>query len=257
MMGTEITALRARIPALLRGLALGGLHSVFPPRCICCGGAVASDFGLCGDCWRETAFIAGLACDVCGAPLPGEAGEATLCDECLTHPRPWDRAAAAIRYDGAGRRLVLALKHGDRLDLARPLGGWVARAAAPLIEPGMIVAPIPLHRLRLLKRQYNQSALLSRVVAHTHGLRHVPDLFQRLRATPSQEGRSRTERHENLADALRVTPRRAAALKGHPVLIVDDVMTSGATFGAATEAALSAGATKVHVVALARVAKDA
>ncbi len=256
-MEEETTALRHRIPAALRALALGGLHSIFPPRCICCGNAVGTDFGLCGDCWRETGFITGLVCETCGTPLPGEADQATLCDECLTHPRPWDRGRAALRYNGSGRRMVLALKHGDRLDLARPLGGWMARAATPLIEPGLIVAPIPLHRLRLLKRQYNQSALLSRIVAQTHGVQHIPDLFQRIRATPSQEGRSREERQENLTDALRVNPRRAAALRGQAVLIVDDVMTSGATFAAATAAAHAAGAAKVHIVALARVAKDA
>lgn len=244
---------------MLEGIRASGLdivRAVFPPRCLACGEAVGSEFGLCGPCWREMVLISGLACECCGAPLPGEAESAVLCDDCLTTPRPWARGRAALLYAGTGRRLILNFKHHDRLDLVRPMGAWLHRAAAPLLEPGMVVAPIPLHRLRLIKRRYNQSAMLAQALARHAGLTCYADLFTRTRATPSQEGLSRAERAQNLAGAIAVAPKRARLIAGKHLLIVDDVLTSGATMAAATEAALSAGAAKVSVVALARVAKD-
>lgn len=258
----ETSALAPRLPVLLHRVRLqqaarAALHLVFPPRCICCGEAVASDFGLCGPCWSEAGFILGAACDSCGAPLPGQAGNERLtCDDCLRHPQPWSQGRAALSYDGTARRLILGLKHGDRLDLVRPLGGWLARAVRDLTTPGTLVAPVTLHRFRLLKRRYNQSALLAQAVARAYGLDHLPDLLIRTRATPSQEGRSREERIANMAGAIAVNPRRSARIEGQKVLLIDDVMTSGATFAAATGALLAAGAAEVRVAALARVAKD-
>lgn len=231
---------------------------MLPPQCIGCGAAVDSDFGLCGSCWRDTPFIAGLVCDRCGTPLPGEdAGHAEYCDDCLTLARPWDRGRAVMLYRDMGRRLVLAFKHGDRLDLARPAAGWLLRAAAPILLPDMLVAPVPLHWSRLLRRRYNQSAVLSRALARLAGLDHCPDLLVRHRKTPSQEGRDRDARFANLSDAIRAHPRRAARIAGRPVLLIDDVMTSGATLAAAADACLAKGAAAVSVLALARVAKDA
>jgi ComF family protein len=234
------------------------LQVIFPPACIGCGGPVASDFGLCAACWAETPFISGLVCDKCGTPLPGEdEGRAEFCDDCLTIARPWEHGRAALVYKDKARHMVLSLKHGDRLDLVRPAGEWLARAVAPILEAGMIVAPIPLHWTRLFRRRYNQSALLSRALARITGLGHCPDLLIRSRKTPSQEGRSRDDRFANLSGAIRVHPQRKKHLIGRHVLLVDDVMTSGATFAGAADACLAAGATKVSVIALARVAKDA
>lgn len=234
------------------------LHLVYPPQCLSCDALVTTDFGLCGPCWRDTPFITGLVCDLCGTPLAGEdSGKPEHCDDCLTIARPWSQGRAALLYKDNARHMVLALKHGDRLDLARPAAVWLLRVAQPLLRPDMLVAPIPLHWLRLLKRRYNQSALLSAALARMAGFEHCPDLLIRRRSTPSQEGRNRDARFANLADALALHPRRAARVEGRHVLLIDDVMTSGATLAAAAEACVAGGAKGVSVLVLARVAKDA
>lgn len=235
------------------------LHLIYPPQCLTCGGAVTSDFALCGSCWRDTPFVSGLTCDKCGLPLPGEApkdGSAVHCDDCLTIARPWDRGRAALLYAGKARDIVLQLKHADRIDFARPAGTWMAGAAQPLLRPDMLVVAVPLHWLRLVRRKYNQAGLLARQVAKCTGLAHCPDLLQRLRATKTQEGLGRDGRFANLADAIRVHPGRTALVPGRPVLLIDDVMTSGATLAACAEACLASGSGAVSILVLARVAKD-
>lgn len=233
------------------------LHLLYPPQCITCDSLVTTDFGLCGSCWKETPFISGLVCNRCGAPLPGQDGDETvLCDECLYTPRPWDRGRAVMTYSGNARELVLSLKHADRLDLAKPAGRWLLNSARPLIHSGILVAPIPLHWQRMFWRKYNQSALLSWELCKLSGLDHCPDLLRRIRNTHSQEGRDREGRFSNVADAFGILERHRAKAEGRHILLVDDVMTSGATFAAATEACLSAGAAKVSVLALCRVAKN-
>lgn len=256
-MGLDLTAVRNGMLAGIRATVHGGLRLLYPPQCFACGTAVNGASGLCPACWRETHFIEGLACDCCGTPLPGTDTGRVLCDECLADPKPWARGRASLLYAGTGRRLVLAFKHGDRLDLTGQLGQWLREAGGPILEPGMVVAPIPLHRLRLIRRRYNQSAILAQEVARHANLACVVDLFRRSRRTPSQEGRNRAERHANMAGAIAVTERRRAAIHGRHVLIIDDVMTSGATMRAATEAALAGGARKVSVLVLARVAPGA
>lgn len=234
------------------------LHLVYPPQCICCDERVTSDFAMCGRCWRETPFLSGLVCDLCGTPLPGpDDGHPVHCDDCLRVARPWSRGRAVMLYRDRARDLVLNLKHADRIDLARPFGTWLHRTARPLLEPGMIVAPVPLYWMRLFRRRYNQAALLSAELARLAGLDHCPDLLRRQRNTGSQEGKSRDARFANLADAFALHPRTAGRVEGRHVLLVDDVMTSGATFAAAAEACLAGGATRISVLALARVAKDA
>jgi ComF family protein len=234
------------------------LHLLYPPQCISCAAPVISDFGLCSDCWRDTPFIAGLVCDQCGVPLPGsDEGERVICDDCITIARPWGQGRSALLYRDNARSLVLALKHGDRMDLARPAGGWMRKVAQPILQPGMLVVPVPLHWFRLLRRKYNQAALLSKAVAQAAGLDHCPDALVRHRTTGSQEGRTRDARFANLVGAFSVPKRRQGLVAGRDILLVDDVMTSGATFAAATEALFSAGARSVSVLSLARVAKDA
>lgn len=234
----------------------GALQLLYPPLCISCTAPVQSDFGLCADCWRETPFISGLVCDQCGLPLPGQdADERALCDDCMTIAWPWDRGRAALLYDENGRRLVLALKHGDRMDLARPAAGWMLKAAQSILKPEMLVVPVPLHWMRLFRRRFNQAALLSRNIARAAGLQHCPDALIRRRSTGNQDGKTRDARFANLVDAFAVPKARESKIRDRDVLVVDDVMTSGATFAAASEALFRAGARSVSVVGLARVAK--
>jgi ComF family protein len=240
---------------LMQGLQTA-LAVIYPPRCLGCGGLVDEEFGLCGPCWRETLFIGGTVCDACGAPLLGpDLGDAAHCDECMDAPPPWARGRAAVLYQDMGRKLVLALKHGDRQEIARGAGRWMARAARDLVVEDMLVAPVPLHWRRLVARRYNQSALLGRSFAAALELPFCADLMLRQRHTASLEGKTRAERQETLRDAIRVHPKRRALVQGRPVLLVDDVMTTGATLSASARACLAAGSGPVSIATLARAVK--
>ena len=232
------------------------LREIYPPTCVLCDAHVAEDHALGPDCWANARFLSGLACDQCGVPLPGHDDGPVRCDDCLTIARPWTHGRAALAYAGSGRAAVLALKHADRIDLALPAARWMLRAARPILRPGMLVVPVPVHRWRLVTRRYNQAVLLAHALGRAAGLDVLPDALQRTRATGTQDGKGREARFANITGAIRPHPRRGAQLSGRDVLLVDDVMTSGATFAACADAALAAGAASVSVLALARVTKD-
>jgi len=242
---------------LARQAGRAALHLAYPPRCLACPAPVADDGALCPSCWRDAAFVDGLACDSCGLALPGRVEDGPVqCDDCLTIARPWGRGRSVFMYGGTARQVVLALKYRDAQHLAGPAGRWLARAVAGLVRPDTLVAPVPLHWWRLFRRRYNQSALLSAALARELEREHCPDLLVRKRLTGIQDGRSREGRFANLAGAIHPHPRRAARIAGRHVLLVDDVMTSGATLAACTEACYRAGADLVDVAVLARVARD-
>lgn len=236
------------------------LRLLFPPRCVGCGDLVESDFGLCSACWKETPFVGGLVCEKCGVPLPGsEDAEPVLCDECMRYERPWSKGRTVMLYRENGRKLVLAIKHGDRHDIVYPAGRWLTLAAKPLVGEGVentLVVPIPLHRRRLLKRRYNQAALLARSLSKGIGATCCLDLLRRPHEIGSMKGLDHTERFSKMNGAMDVNPNRRSLLAGKTVLLVDDVMTSGATLTAASTAVLGSGASDVRVVTLARVAKS-
>lgn len=243
-------------PKALSRLWEGAIGLVYPAQCPGCGAAVGRSGTLCPACWAEAEFIGEGACADCGAPVPSGLEGGDRCDACATMPRVWHGARAAMVYRGAGRRLALALKHGDRADLAPVLGRWLAEAAAPLVVPGMVVVPVPLHARRLLRRRYNQAGLLAAAVARRHRLALAPAGLARLRHTPMQGHGSLAERFDNLRGVMAVPARQVARLRGRPVLLVDDVMASGATLTAAAEAVLAAGASFVAVAVLARAVRD-
>jgi ComF family protein len=231
--------------------------SVYPPRCLSCQEETLEPSGLCAACWAETGFIAGLTCSVCGTPIAGQSRGNETCDTCLQSPPAFRAGKAALLYEGGGRKLALALKHGDRLDMVRPLAAWMSRAGAELIAASDLVAPVPLHWRRLLKRKYNQSSELARLVAANGGKLWIPDLLVRRRATPSQDGLDRAARFANQAGAFVLHRRHASSVAGKRLLLIDDVMTTGATLSACADACLAGGAEQVDVLVLARVAREA
>lgn len=239
----------ARLVPLFEALA----EALYPPLCIACRAEVMTPHGLCPDCRTETHFITSPLCTRCGAPLHG-AVDAPICDHCLHAELAFDAARAALTYGGAARRMVLRLKHADRLDLARPLGAWMAVAGAPLLAGADWVAPVPLHPRRLLARRANQAAELARRIAAASGAPFAPGLLRRVRATDPQKDRGREARAANLAGAFAVAPR--AEVAGRRVVLVDDVMASGATLSACAGVLKAAGAAWVGVLVAARVASE-
>ena len=230
--------------------ALAVHDALFPATCLVCHAPVAT-VGLCPPCRRDAPFVSGAACDGCAVPLPGHADGALLCDHCRVAPRPWDEARAALLYDGTGRRLVLQLKHADRTELAQAASTWLGRAARDVLRPDTLVVPVPLHRLRLLRRRYNQSAEIARALARLTGGPYRPTALRRIRATLPQDHRSRPDRQANVAGSIALSEDVAGA----HVALVDDVMASGATMAACAQALRGGGAARITALALARVAR--
>ena len=228
--------------------------ALYPVTCLMCDTRVEEEGALCPACWADTPFLSGACCDLCGTKLPGEDDGAMWCDDCLAEGRPWNEGRAALVYAGTARRLVLAFKHGDRTELATGAARWMHRRARDILTPETLLVPVPVHRWRLFKRRYNQAALLAQALARLTGGPCDVAALTRHRRTPTQENRSFPERHANVSGAISLTP--GAQVAGRHVALVDDVMTSGATFAACTEVLRAAGATRISVLSLARVAKD-
>ena len=229
------------------------LDVIYPPRCLTCTEPTEQGASLCAACWADTTFITGAICDVCGTPLLGETDGKIKCDSCITHQPVWDTGRAAVIYAGGGRRAVLSLKHGDRLDMARPLAEWMARSGGELLVHADVIVPVPLHWRRLFKRKFNQSAELAQHLSSISGIRCIPDLLVRDKFTSSQDGLTRDERHENQRGVFSVHKRRTVPKN---ILLIDDVMTTGATLSACAATLRVAGAERIDALVLARVARD-
>jgi len=211
--------------------------------------------GMTTKAWSRVRFLEDPVCDGCGLPYEHDsAGFGTdRCAACLARPHIFARARAACLYDEASRGLILGLKHGDQPQTALLFARWVSRSASPLVEQADVVVPVPLHRFRLLRRRFNQSAEIARPLARACGLEYLPDTLRRVRMTASQGGRSARGRRLNVKNAFAISPSAARKVKGRHVLLVDDVLTTGATANACAEILLRAGARQVDLAVVAGV----
>jgi len=248
-------AISAHLPHGVAFAAGAALDFLLPPQCLTCDRPVQTQGQFCAACFAGVAFITAPCCVACGVGFSsaGQGGTELLCPGCRLHPPPWGQARAALRYDGHAKRLVLPFKHADRPELALALAPMMARAGAALLRRAELIAPVPLHRRRLFARRYNQAALLARALARLSGVPALPELLRRTRPTVPLGELSAQRRAETVAGAFAVRPQQVARLHGKRVLLVDDVLTTGATAAACTEVLLAAGATSVDVLVAARV----
>ncbi|WP_374655407.1 ComF family protein [Dongia sp.] len=233
------------------------LDAVLPPRCLKCGQVVAAEAGahgaLCPGCWQQLSFLGPPCCACCGQPFEFDLGPDALCGACIEAPPAFDRARAVLRYDEASRDLILAFKHADRTSLSPTFGAWLNRVGQEILADSDIVVPVPLHWSRLFSRRYNQAALLANALGALSGKPVLPDLLVRRRATRKQGHLGRLARQRNVAGAFALHPGKAAGLAGRRVLLVDDVVTTGATITNCARILRKGGAETVNVLALARV----
>lgn len=211
--------------------------------------------GLTPDAWSRVIFLEDPVCDGCGAAFEADGGAfaASRCAACLAQPYAFDRARAACVYDEASRGLVLKFKHGDHQPFAPLFARWISRSAAPLLEQADAVVPVPLHPLRLMSRRFNQAAEIARPLAASNGLEFLPDALVRQTHTTSQGGKSLRGRRLNVKKAFVVTEAGRRRIKGRRILLVDDVLTTGATGEACARALLEGGARAVDLAVIARV----
>lgn len=247
------TETAATLAGLVRRGGRAMLNLVVPPLCASCRMPVADQSGLCARCWGDLALIERPYCERLGIPFAYDLGPGALSAEAIANPPPFDRARAVARYDRIAQRLVHALKYRDRQETAIVMGRMMARAGTDLTEAADLLVPVPLHRTRLLTRGFNQSAALAGVVSRASGVPLSYDALVRIRATSHQVGLSARERAANVRGAFRVRPEAKPEIAGRAIVLVDDVLTSGATVAAAVRALGRAGARTVDVLVFARV----
>ena len=228
------------------------LDIALPTLCVACREPVDGE-GVCASCWAKLSFIAPPYCPRLGIPFVYDPGPELLSMEAIASPPAYQRARAAVRYDEVARTLVHALKYQDRTDLAPAMGRWMARAGRELLETADLLVPVPLHWRRAWHRRYNQSGALARAVERQSGVKLKGELLRRVRATEQQVGLSRSQRASNVQGAFGVSADQRSEIQGRRVVLIDDVLTSGATVDACARALLRAKAAQVDVLVFARV----
>ena len=236
----------------MRALLGHAVDVALPRLCPACREPV-SDAGLCAGCWSRLSFIAPPYCERLGTPFPFDAGKGLLSMEAIADPPAYGRARAAVRYDDVARTLVQAFKYGDRLDLAPVMGRWMANAGHELLSGADAIVPVPLHWRRQWARRFNQSALLAEVISKASAIPVAYSALKRVKATPQQVGLSQSARAANVQGAFRVPPDGRPEVAGRRLVLVDDVLTSGATVDTCARALLRGGAANVDVLVFARV----
>ena len=244
--------------AIERGIRRAAGHCVdtlLPPQCPLCRTFIDGPHRLCAACFSRMTFITAPHCRRCGLGFatPGEAGPQGECLGCLRQPPLFSRARAALRYDAAAQSLILPFKHADGTEMAPVLAAMMGRVGADLLAEADAILPVPLHRRRLIARRYNQAALLAACLARQIARPWLPDTLLRCRATSPLGDLSAAARRQEVAGAFEIRPSRLAAIAGKRLVLIDDVMTSGATASACAAAALQAGAAAVDVLVAARV----
>jgi ComF family protein len=249
----HVKTLSRRMATTARAAFGLALDTALPPLCPSCREQVADPGALCASCWSRLSFIARPYCERLGTPFAFDPGPGIVSAQAIADPPAFGRARAAVRYDDVARVLVHAFKYGDRLDLAPGMGRWMASAGRELLEDADALVPVPLHWRRLWTRRFNQAAALAKAISAETGGPVAHDILSRVRATRQQVGLTQSERDINVQGAFALTATGKAYLRGKRVVLIDDVLTSGATVDNCARVLLRGGALAVDVVVFARV----
>lgn len=236
-----------------RRLGSGLLDVAVPLTCHGCRASVTAPGGLCPQCWGDLELVGAPVCDVYGTPMSHDAGPGAVSARAIESPPGWHRARGAAVFNDASQRLVHALKYRDSHEVISTMARMMVQAGRDLLAEADVVAPVPLHRWRLWSRRYNQSALLAAEIARLSGKSYKADLLERVRNTRSQVGLGQGERSRNVKGAFRVQQRHVPLVAGANVVLIDDVMTSGATAGECARTLVKAGAGRAELIVFALV----
>ena len=231
------------------------LNTLLPPRCLICQTIVCDTNGLCADCFAKVHFLTDQSCPVCGRPytFPVQKGENLICGKCLMNPPHFKYLKAVFAYDQFSRNLILPFKHANRTEVVPYLSRLMFMRGRDLLSECDMIIAVPLHWKRMLKRKYNQSALLAVQLSKRSGKPFVNDELVRVKNTASQGHKTHQERLENVKDAFQV--RHSQSIQGKKIVLVDDVSTTGATFNECARVLRQAGAVQVTALCVARVCR--
>ena len=235
------------VQSVTRGVLRAGLDVVLPPR---------DPFTKSDKDWDGIAYLDEPCCHICGFPFEYEVGEGALCAGCLAKPPRFTSARAAFIYNDASRDIILSFKHGGRTENLSRFAAQLRRAGRGFLPDADLIVPVPLHRTRRIKRRYNQSTLLGRALSRITNASFEPDSLRRIRATASQGGQTAAGRKRNVQGAFAVPGAARQRLSGANIVLIDDVMTTGATLDACASVLLRSGANRVDALCLARVIRD-
>lgn len=251
-MRTALTHCNSQLKAFTEWL----LNLFFPPKCLSCQTLVAKTGSLCAHCWNQMEFVHQPLCVQCGHPFEFSLTEDTLCGECVANPPPYRKARTVCMYNDISRNIVTGLKYSDRTYIAPYIARWMTRNGQSLLEEADYIVPVPLHRLRLFTRRYNQALLLANTIGKQTGIPLMHNLLKRKRHTPPQAGLTRNQRLKNVTGAFTIRSKYHKRICQKHIVLIDDVMTTGATIHACTRALLKAGAVRVDVITFSRTRND-
>lgn len=232
------------------------LDLVLPPRCVVSGAPVERQGMIAPQAWSALDFIVAPFCDSCGRPFEFEVGEGALCVECVEERPAFQTARAALKYNDSSRDLILGFKHGDKMHAVLAFIPWLERAGNDMIAQADYIVPVPLHPFRLIRRRYNQAAIMAHALARKTGKTCLPDLLKRVRPTATQGHLNPDARRKNVHKAFAVQPAFKSKIAAKNIILIDDVYTTGATVKECAETLLKSGAARVDVLTLARASRN-
>lgn len=247
--------MKKNINNIIKPILQRAVNAIYPPQCLSCREIVSEEGNMCSQCWEGATFIADPICHKCGIPFELNVAQETWCGDCMQCSPKYNKARAVFVYDDNSQRLISKFKYSDKTSASPYLARWMLRVGSGMLHDCDFVAPVPLHRNRLIYRRYNQAALLCKSIEQQTSKTTVVDLLKRVKNTPSQARLTTNQRKINVSGAFSLNEKYSDYVVGKNILLVDDVMTTGATIEACAKILLQAGADKINILTIARTTK--